>query len=78
VFNLPGLTVTPAQLVAAVARRRAGAERLVAWQPDAGVQRIIDGWPQAFTSQRALALGFHADACADDVVNAFLAAEPPR
>ena len=77
-FNLPGLTVTPAQLVGAVARRRPGAERLVAWQPEARVQRIIDGWPQVFTSQRALALGFHADAHVDDVVSAFIAAEPPR
>ena len=70
--------VTPARLVEAVSRRRPGAERLVAWQPDASVQRIIDGWPRAFTSHRALALGFHADASADGVVGAFLAAEPPR
>ena len=74
-LNLPGLTVTPAQLVQAVARVRPGADALVAWQPDAGVQRIIDGWPRAFTSARALALGFGADAGVDDVVAAFLRAE---
>ena len=44
-LNLPGLTVTPAQVVQAVARVRPGAEALVAWHPDTGVQRIIDGWP---------------------------------
>ena len=74
-LNLPGLTVTPAQVVQAVARVCPGAEALVAWQPDAGVQRIIDGWPRAFTSARALALGFGADASVDDVVAAFLRAE---
>ena len=74
-LNLPGLTVTPAQVVQAVARVRPGAEALVAWHPDTGVQRIIDGWPRAFTSERALALGFGADASVDDVVAAFLRAE---
>jgi hypothetical protein len=47
----------------------------VQWQPDAHVQRIIDGWPRAFTSQRALALGFAPDAGVDALVSAFLASE---
>lgn len=74
-MNLPGLTVTPAQLVQAVARQAPEAAARVAWQPDPQVQRILDGWPRAFTSARALALGFTPDASADALVRAFLAAE---
>ncbi len=74
-MNLPGLTVTPAELVDAAARRAPGAAALVRWQPDAAVQRVIDGWPRAFTSARALALGFTPDASADALVQAFLATE---
>ena len=75
-MNLPGLSVTPAQIVEAVSRRLPGGiGDLVAWLPDAQVQRIIDGWPAGFTSERALALGFAPDASADALVAAFLAHE---
>jgi nucleoside-diphosphate-sugar epimerase len=75
-MNLPGLSATPAQIVQAVARRLSGGiDDLIAWQPDAQVQRIIDGWPAGFTSERALALGFRPDDSADALVEAFLAAE---
>lgn len=78
-MNLPALAVTPAQIVEAVGRRLPrGAAPAVDWQPDPQVQRIIDGWPQGFTSQRALALGLAADASVDAVVDAFLAAEGSR
>lgn len=75
-MNLPGLTVTPAEIVAAVARHLpAGQAAPVDWLPDARVQQIIDGWPHAFTSERALALGFTPDASADALVQSFLAQE---
>ena len=56
-MNLPGLTVTPMQIVQSVARRapQAGAA-FVDWHPDAGLQRIVDSWPRVFTSQRVLAI----------------------
>jgi len=76
-MNLPGLTVTPAQIVQAVARHLPGGTTPdVHWQPDAAVQRIVDAWPRAFTSERALALGFTPDPSADAVVQAFLSQEP--
>lgn len=75
-MNLPGLAVTPAEIVQAVARHLPASHgELVDWAPDARVQQIVDGWPQAFTSARALALGFTADASADALVQSFLAQE---
>jgi D-erythronate 2-dehydrogenase len=75
-MNLPGLTVTPAEIVRAVARQlRRDESELVDWQPDPDVQRIIAGWPRRFTSQRALALGFEPDASVESLIEAFRASE---
>jgi hypothetical protein len=58
----------------AALQRAAGAQALqhIRWQPDATIQRIISSWPGAFTSQRALQLGFQADASMDAIVQAFI------
>jgi nucleoside-diphosphate-sugar epimerase len=75
-MNLPGLAVTPAEIVQAVARHLpADQGPTVDWTPDARVQQIVDGWPQSFTSARALALGFTPDASADALVQSLLAQE---
>jgi nucleoside-diphosphate-sugar epimerase len=75
-MNLPGLTVTPRALLQAVQDRLPpGRTPQVDWQPDAGLQQIIDGWPQALVSARAAALGFVPDASADALVQSFLAHE---
>jgi nucleoside-diphosphate-sugar epimerase len=79
IMNLPGLTVTPMQIVQAVARHAPQVgTAFVDWHPDAGLQRIVDSWPRIFTSQRALALGLQPDASVDAVVKAFLASEVPN
>ena len=76
IMNLPGLTVTPIDLANAVSRHLAvSAGAFVQWRPEPHVQRIIDGWPKAFTSQRALALGIEGDVTADALVDAFVANE---
>jgi D-erythronate 2-dehydrogenase len=75
-MNLPGLTVTPMEIVRAVARQlHRVASDLVDWQPVDEVQRIVAGWPRSFTSPRALALGFAPDASVDSVIDAFRASE---
>lgn len=73
VCNLPSLTVTPAEMVEAVGRH-AGSRQLgtVRWGQDKAMQAIVDGWPRAFTSSRALALGMSADGSIDAVVAAYL------
>jgi nucleoside-diphosphate-sugar epimerase len=37
-------------------------------EPDATIQRIVEGWPRNFDAQRALALGFRADASFEDII----------
>jgi nucleoside-diphosphate-sugar epimerase len=77
-LNVPGLSVTVADMVAAL-QRVAGERPLqhLHWQPDAEIQRIISSWPGALTSARALRLGFRADASMDDIVRAFIEDDLP-
>jgi nucleoside-diphosphate-sugar epimerase len=78
-LNVPGLSVTVAEMVAAL-QRVAGDWPLqhIHWEPDADIQRIIGSWPGAFTSARALRLGFRADASMDDIVRAFIEDDLPH
>jgi hypothetical protein len=70
-INLPALTATPAEMVAAVERR--GAAGHVSWAPDPALQAVVDGWPRRFRSDTADRHGIHAVASADAIVDAFLA-----
>lgn len=75
---VPGLSVRVSEMVAALGR--AAGERVIQhirWQPDAEIQRIISSWPGAFTSQRAMQLGFQADATMDAIVQAFIEDDLP-
>jgi nucleoside-diphosphate-sugar epimerase len=75
---VPGLSVQVRDMVAAL-QRAAGAQAVehIHWQPDAEIQRIISSWPGAFTSPRALRLGFQADASMDAIVQAFMEDDLP-
>jgi len=75
---VPGLSVQVSDMVAAL-QRAAGAQAVqhIRWQPDAEIQRIISSWPGAFTSPRALRLGFQADASMDAIVQAFIEDDLP-
>jgi len=70
---LPGMTRTVSQMLEALANvaGKAVAGR-IRWQPDPFVQRIIDGWPTRFAPKRGEALGFVADDCFEDVIQAFI------
>ena len=71
--NLPSLTVTPAQLVQAVAQHASTrALGRVLWQPDEIVQRVVDGWPKGLASALAQQHGIAGDASADALVSAYL------
>lgn len=69
-FNLPSLCVTPGDIAAALQESgRLPESGRIAWRPDPQMQRIVEGWPHAFTSARALSNGI----CGDLSVNELLA-----
>lgn len=69
-INLPALTATPAELVAAGQRR--GATGRVSWAPDLALQAVVEGWPRRFRSTVAERHGILPVAGADEIVDAFL------
>jgi hypothetical protein len=73
-MNLPSLTVSIEQMIAAT-RRQAGDRALgtVHFAPDTGMQEIVDGWPRAFVSDVASRLGIAGDRSIDDIVSEYLA-----
>jgi len=74
--NLPGLSVTVGEMVAAL-ERLAGPDvaRLIRWEPDSRVQRVVASWPGAFETSRAEALGFRGDADIESVIRAHMATQ---
>ncbi|MEJ2862088.1 D-erythronate dehydrogenase [Actinomycetospora flava] len=71
-MNLPALTTTPREMVAALDRvAGAGTSDLVDWVEDPAVVAIVGSWPPSFDTPRAHALGLTADASYDDVVRAY-------
>jgi nucleoside-diphosphate-sugar epimerase len=72
--NLPALTVTVADMVAAmerVAGREVGA--LIDWVPDPAVAGIVTSWPARFRADRAARLGLVPDPDFDSVITRHLA-----
>ena len=65
-MNLPSLTVSVAEMIAAVERR--GAAGRIALVHDQALQAIVDGWPRQFASAAATRLGLHADADLDALI----------
>ena len=77
-LTLPGLAATVAEEIEAL-RSVAGqrAVDLIRREPDPGIARIVDGWPQAFTADRARALGFRAETRFDEIVQVYLSEDAP-
>lgn len=73
IIPLPGISTTVADMVAAL-QRVAGPDvtRLIRWEPDATIQRIVESWPSRVEARRASALGFSADADFDAIVRAHI------
>ena len=76
VVNLPGITVTVAEMIAAMGKI-AGSHvaKRVSWKPDARIEAIVKTWPVRFATPRALALGFKADPGIDAVIRDYIADE---
>jgi D-erythronate 2-dehydrogenase len=72
-LNLPGLSVTPAEMLDSLERLAGSAARdRVRCEPDARIMRIVGTWPGAFDVTRALDLGFDVDRDVDSIVRQFM------
>ena len=72
-LNLPGLCVTPAQMLASLERAGGAAARArVHCELDARVTRVFSTWPGALDDQRARRLGFTGDQDFDEVVRHYV------
>ncbi len=72
-LTMPGLAVTIGEMIEALAEV-AGQDKvaLIRREPDATIRGIVDGWPQNFDADRALAVGFSADASFQDIIRAHI------
>jgi nucleoside-diphosphate-sugar epimerase len=72
-FALPGRTHRIGDMVEAMRRVAGdGPVKLIRWEPDPAVQKIVLGWKGHFNPQKALKLGFKADASFEDNIRFFL------
>ena len=75
--NLPGLCVTPAEMLASLERIGGrDARALVRCEEDPAMMRVVCTWPGAFDGRRAAALGFEADSEIDAIVEEYRSAIP--
>lgn len=71
--NLPGLTITVQEMIAALARVTDEATtQQIQYQPDEVISRIVASWPSTFDVKRAIALGFIRDENFEDIIRAFM------
>jgi nucleoside-diphosphate-sugar epimerase len=75
-LTMPGVCCTVAEQIAAL--RRIAGDKVAARirrMPDPLVARIVAGWPSRFDPQRALSLGFKAEASFDEIIRVHIADE---
>jgi nucleoside-diphosphate-sugar epimerase len=77
-LTMPGVSATVAEEIEAL-RKVAGdrAVALIQRKPDEAIMRIIETWPEAFNTKRALELGFRGDSSFDEIVARHVADFPP-
>jgi len=72
--NLPALTLTVADMIAALDRVAGpAASALIDWVPDSAVAAIVTSWPARFRTDRAARLGLTPDPDYDSVIKMHLA-----
>lgn len=72
-LTMPGISVTVADQIAAL-RNIAGDDvvRRIRREPDETIMRIVAGWPRSFDAQRAIGLGFRAEADFEEIIRVYL------
>ena len=77
IVNLPGVSVSVGQMVAALERAAPEAVRHIRWQPDPTIQRIVGSWPSAWDTTRARDLGLAGDPDFDSIIRAYIEDDLP-
>ena len=77
-LTMPGVSCTVAEQIEAL-RKAAGdkAVALIRPEPDEAVMKIVAGWPRNFAPDRAIGLGFQAEANFDEIVRIYIEEENP-
>jgi nucleoside-diphosphate-sugar epimerase len=78
-LTMPGVTATVGDQIEAL--RGAGGDRavsLISRRPDERIAGMVAGWPRAFDTQRANALGFRAEQSFDEIVRVYIEDELRR
>jgi nucleoside-diphosphate-sugar epimerase len=71
--NLPGLSITVGEMVAAMGRVAGDAPvKLIQWEEDAAIMKLVRTWPGDFITTRGESMGFVCDTNYDDVVRAYM------
>lgn len=75
--NLPGLCVTPAEMLASLEKIGGAAARArVRTQLDPDITQVVSTWPGALDDGRARRLGFSADRDVDDILRQYVGEHP--
>lgn len=75
-LSMPGVSSTVAEQIEAL--RKVAGDNVAARirrEPDPTIMKIVEGWPQNFDPQRALSLGFRADADFEEIIRIHIADE---
>jgi nucleoside-diphosphate-sugar epimerase len=75
-LSMPGVSATVGEQIAAL--RKVAGDKVAARirpEPDATIMRIVEGWPRNFNPERALALGFTAEANFEEIIRIHIADE---
>ena len=72
-LTMPGIAVTVGEMVEAL-ERVAGSEpvKLIDWELDDFIVKIVAGWPRNFDASRATGLGFTCEADMDSIIRVFI------
>ena len=70
--NMPALSVTVADMVAALDRVSPAAAALIEWIPDPATAAVILSWPARFRADRAASLGLTPDPDFESIIRAHL------
>jgi nucleoside-diphosphate-sugar epimerase len=72
-LTMPGIAVTVGEMVESL-ERVAGADpvKLIDWQPDPFIVKIVAGWPRKFDASRATELGFTSETDMDQIIRVFI------